>query len=230
MLFDRLQRRGNWAQPWSQRQSQAPAAPGWPSPPSPPSMPPWPWRRLWPFRTYRLYPPLFPVMSTLVPPRRKEPSLSYARHLFLQLPHAPRYVNAPSAPTTAVARPGAWHSSILKDREARGSRVASGPAEAGEGEGNGTSRNAGAEQRSDGRERPHRPPGAGMPSLGRRRADHRGGATREGNPTSSVGRCGGLGRSTHGWRRGHRAAGWARAPPGPKRQLLSKCRAARSCA
>lgn len=117
------------------------SCPGWPNPPSPPFTDPWPWRLRF-FRTYRLY-PLFSVMSSLVPPRRKEgkrePYLSYARNLFLQLPHARRYVNAPSAPTTAPERPGgpgAWHSSVPGDREARGGRGASGPAEAGKGKGN----------------------------------------------------------------------------------------------
>lgn len=45
---------------------------------------------------------------------KREPYLSYACNLFLQLPQARRYVNAPSAPTTAPARPGpgAWHSSV----------------------------------------------------------------------------------------------------------------------
>lgn len=65
-------------------------------------------------------------MSSLVPPRRKEgkhePYLSYACNLFLRLPHARRYINAPSAPTTALAQLG-------------GTR-ASGPAEVGEGKGN----------------------------------------------------------------------------------------------
>lgn len=45
---------------------------------------------------------------------KREPYLYYACNLFLQLPHAQRYVNAPSAPTTAPARPGpgARHSSV----------------------------------------------------------------------------------------------------------------------
>lgn len=56
------------------------------------------------------------------------PYLSYARNLFLQLPHARRYVNAPSAPTTALTRgPGAL--GLGKDRCLRigGHRLAKKP-------------------------------------------------------------------------------------------------------
>lgn len=118
--------------------------PSWPNLPSlpfivPPPREPWRFRI---FKTYRLSPSLFSGMSSLVPPRKegkREPYLSYARNLFLQLPHARRYVNAPSAPTTAPVRPGgleAWHSSVPGDRETRGGREAPGPAEAREGKGN----------------------------------------------------------------------------------------------
>lgn len=193
-------------------------------------------------------------MSSLVPPRRKErkrePYLSYARSLFLQLPHARRYGNAPSAPTTAPARPGGpgtWHSSVPGDREARGGRGASGPAEAGEEKGNckaaaqhkmrqqskgQTARNRLAKERER----------AEMPSPGQPRSDHRGGGRREENPVphGSEGqrktyvehrplrRAGEIygGAGTVGSEPGVGEPPRARAPAGLKRWLLTERRAA----
>lgn len=103
---------------------------GWPSPssPLPSSMPPWPWR----LRIFQNIPSLSSILGVVKSGTNKEgkwaPYLSYARNLFLQLPHARRYVNAPSAPTTALARgPGAL--GLGKDRCLRigGHRVAKEP-------------------------------------------------------------------------------------------------------
>lgn len=106
------------------------SCPGWPSPssPLPSSMPPWPWR----LRIFQNIPSLSSILGVVKSGTNKEgkwaPYLSYARNLFLQLPHARRYVNAPSAPTTALARgPGALGPG--KDRCLRigGHRVAKEP-------------------------------------------------------------------------------------------------------
>lgn len=77
--------------------------------------------------TYRPYPPLCNVKPGTTKEGKREPYLSYAFNLFLWLPHAQRYVNAPSAPTNAPARPvgpGAWHSPMSRDIEGRGGRGA----------------------------------------------------------------------------------------------------------
>lgn len=175
-------------------------------------------------------------MSSLVPPRRKErkrePYLSYARSLFLPLPHARRYGNAPSAPTTAPARPGGpgtWHSSVPGDREARGGRGASGPAEAGEEKGNckaaaqhkmrqqskgQTARNRLAKER----EREQKCPVPASPALtiegeaeGKKTQSLTAPKGKE-KPTSSIGRCGGLGRSTAELAPWAASPGWASRP------------------
>lgn len=93
------------------------SCPGWPSlsSPLPSSMTPWPWR----LRIFQNIPSLSSILGVVKSGTNKEgkwaPYLSYARNLFLQLPHARRYVNAPSAPTTALARgPGAL--GLGKDR------------------------------------------------------------------------------------------------------------------
>lgn len=130
MLFDRLQggETGHSPGPSDGAKLQL----SWLAKPAlyPPSLPPKPWRfRI--FRTYRLCPSFFSVMSSLVPPRRKEgrqePYLSYARNLFLQLPHARHYVNAPSAPTTAPARPGASGPGTIRCQGIGGHEEAEGP-------------------------------------------------------------------------------------------------------
>lgn len=97
-------------------------------PPYPPSMPPWPWR----LRVFQNIPSLSSILGVVKSGTIKEgkwaPYLSYARNLFLQLSQARRYVNAPSAPTTAFVRgPGAL--GLGKDRCLRigGHRVAKEP-------------------------------------------------------------------------------------------------------
>lgn len=176
-------------------------------------------------------------MSTLVPPRRKEgkrePYLSYARNLFLQLPHARRYVNAPSAPTTAPERPGApgaWHSSVPRDREIRGGQGASGPAEAGEGKGNckavaqhkmrqqskgQTARNRLAKERE--RKNAQSQASPALTIEGEAKGKKTQSVTAPGGnakPTSSIGRCCGLGRSTAELAPWAASPGWASRPGG----------------
>lgn len=83
-------------------------------------------------RVFQNIPSLSSILGVVKSGTNKEgkwaPYLSYARNLFLQLPHARRYVNAPSAPTTASVRgPGAL--GLGKDRCLRigGHRVAKEP-------------------------------------------------------------------------------------------------------
>lgn len=65
-------------------------------------MPPWLWR----LQILQNIPSLSSILRVVKSDTNKEakwaPYLSYACNLFLQLPHARRYVNAPSAPTTAL--------------------------------------------------------------------------------------------------------------------------------
>lgn len=114
MLFDRLHGGGTGHSPGPSDGAKL-RLPGWPNPPSPPFMAP----VAMAIRNFVNVPSLsFSLLGhvKLVPLRKegkREPYLSYACNLFLQLPHARRYVNAPSAPTTALERPGgpgAWHS------------------------------------------------------------------------------------------------------------------------
>ncbi|XP_045650980.1 uncharacterized protein LOC123790526 [Ursus americanus] len=116
MLFDRLHGGGAGHSPGPSDEAKL-KLPWLPKPAfAPPFLPLWPWE----IQNFQNVPSLSSSRLGDVKPGttkkkgKREPYLSYACNLFLQLPHARRYVNAPSAPTTAPARPGpgAWHSSV----------------------------------------------------------------------------------------------------------------------
>lgn len=226
MLFDRLHGGGAGHSPGPSDEAKL-KLPWLPKPAfAPPFLPLWPWE----IQNFQNVPSLSSSRLGDVKPGttkkkgKREPYLSYACNLFLQLPHARRYVNAPSAPTTAPARPGpgAWHSSVPgegRHEEAEGPLALQRP-----GKGKATERQLHSIKCSSRAKVRRR--GTASSKRGSRNAQSRvisvltieEAAERyktqsvtspkgKEKPTSSIGRCSGLGRSGQSWHRGHGARG-----------------------